>query len=350
MTDPRLDEVDARLRAAGQRWRASEPPGLTLDPPSDRVLAGSDDRSGHRWRRWLIPVTAAAAVLAVALGVALFESVHRTTPKPAGALAELVVRNGDMVRATGQFLRSAHGIQLCTNISVIGPPEGTTIDSLPTIDCGRFHIVDLAGLEVRGDGVVLPGSHAAPRNDGVVTGRLNNDTITVESLAAAPSTAPPPGVTPCPVPAGGWQPVNGMSGIQNVDPAHAYVSAHPDQFGAFWISRPRGGPNYPNAEGTSGPLEIMTVGTVNAPDQVRSELSSLFQGPLCVYRVTNSYTDLSAALATAKADLGNQLLTTTRDETNNTELLEPRYLTPATAPALASLGSRVTVRPFIVPA
>src|SRR6266542_5114934 len=102
MTDPRLDEVDARLRAAGQRWRASEPPGLTVDL-SDRVLAGS----GHRWRRWLIPATAAAAVLAVALGVALFESVHRTTRKPAGALAGLVVGNGDMVRATGQVFRSA---------------------------------------------------------------------------------------------------------------------------------------------------------------------------------------------------------------------------------------------------
>jgi hypothetical protein len=332
MTDPQLDEVDARLKAARQRWRASKPAGLTEDIES-------------------VPASAAAAVQAVGLGVVIVGSAHRTMRNsPAGGLATLVVGNGDMVRAIGQVFRSEHGIQLCTNIS-FALTGGEQIPSLPKIDCGRFHIVDLAGVEVGDGGVVITGTNASPRNGEIqVIGRLNDDTITVESLAGAPPIALPSGVTPCPAPAGGWQPVNGMSGIRNTDPAHAYVSAHADQFGAFWISRPRGGPDYPNAEGTRGPLEIMTVGTVNDPDQIRGELTALFQGPLCIYRVSNSYTDMSAALATARAALGTQLLTNTRDEINNTELLKPRYLTPATASALTGLGNRVTVQPFIVPA
>jgi hypothetical protein len=141
-----------------------------------------------------------------------------------------------------------------------------------------------------------------------------------------------------------------LSGIGDTDSAHTYVSDHPAQFGAFWVSRPRGGPNYPNAEGGRGPLEVMTVGTVNDPGQIRSELAAFFHGPLCVYAVTNSYAEMSAALATARAALGNQLLDDTRDEINNTELLKPRYLTLATAATLANLGDRVTVKPLIVPA
>jgi hypothetical protein len=140
-----------------------------------------------------------------------------------------------------------------------------------------------------------------------------------------------------------------MSEIQNTDAAHTYVSAHPDRFGALWVSNPRGGPDYPNAEGTRSPLEVLTIGTVDDPGRVRSELTAVFHGPLCVYRVANSYTTLSAALTTAKAALGNDLLDSRSDEINNTELLMPRYLTSTTASALASLGNRVTVQPFIIP-
>jgi hypothetical protein len=196
MTDPLSDEIDARLKAAGREWRASEPAALSVDVESSRVMLQGDVVATQRWRRSLIPASAALAVLAVAFAAVMIASTHRgARHPPTGGLAALVVTNGEMVRATGQVFRSEHGIQLCVNVfaTAAGSLGGPDSSTLPELDCRNDHLADLAGLEVRGDGVVITGTNTSPLSGDIqVTGRLDDDTITVKSLAAVRTALPPP--------------------------------------------------------------------------------------------------------------------------------------------------------------
>ncbi len=101
MTNPQLDEVDARLKAAGQRWRASEPPGLAVDSTSYRRVArdrGLDENGPavaavkpHRMRRRLVLGAAVAtAAVAVVVIVGVLGINHLGTPA-----AWAVTKNAD---------------------------------------------------------------------------------------------------------------------------------------------------------------------------------------------------------------------------------------------------------------
>lgn len=69
-------DIEDRLHEAGQRWRESQ--GPALKPPN---LADSTEKVYPRWRHGLIPLAAAAAAAAIAIG---FVSLHgQNTASPA---------------------------------------------------------------------------------------------------------------------------------------------------------------------------------------------------------------------------------------------------------------------------
>jgi hypothetical protein len=155
MTKPQLDEVDTRLKAAGQRWRASEPPGLGVDSTPyrhvarDRVLADNGAAVAavkpHRMRRRLVLGAAVATAAGAAIAIVGIPGVnHHGTPA-----AWAVTKNADGT--------------VTVKISDYRDPEGLQAK------------LRQAGL--RADVVTLPPS-CVPRTRGSVFVAVEGDTFT----------------------------------------------------------------------------------------------------------------------------------------------------------------------------
>jgi hypothetical protein len=279
-----------------------------------------------------------------------------TRPTGSGALRDLVVRDGDRVRANGQIFRSADGVQLCTHIATVVAGDAvadSTASTAPwTLDCGRFHVINLDGVKVTGQSASVPSSTSGVRlgTAVVVTGRLHGDSITVATLTEQPNESPVSfPSTPCPTPAGGWPTYGRQAGVRNVDPIAGYIRSHRSQFGAFWLSNPSDGRLYPNAEGTRSALEVATIGTTQPIQQAHHQLARLFAGPLCVYTVAHTFHELDTAAAHAKAALGTNLVQATVNEATNHVDVEAKQLTDLAAAKLAPVASLIDLQLHITP-
>ena len=229
---------DDPLAAAGDPGRATQPPPRESDV----------SRPVTRKRRgWLVPVGAAAAAIlaAGALGFATHrappEPVPVPVPVPAGR-AELVVRDGDLVEASG----SVEDVELCA-------PAPVGSDTCPF------------GIWVLG---------VWPTDGATLRGRWHRGWLSdIQRMPYAPTSAGEmgpgpylPDTPPCPAPAGGWR--DGEDWAD--DQVREYLHAHADQFAEPFATH-------------VGNARILVVEVVSGDlDQARAALTSIYADNLCV--------------------------------------------------------------------
>jgi hypothetical protein len=236
------DPIDDLLTAAGERWRAAQPP-----PPEPDV---------SRWvtpkrRNWLVPVGAAAATV-LAAGALVFAT-HRTPapPPPVPAIvpagpAGLIVRDGDLVEVSGRV----EDAQICAPAPVAG-------DSCPY-------------------GIRVPG--VGPSDGVTLRGRWHPDGLSdIQQMPYSPSSAGAgsvdrdlPATPPCEAPAGGWKVDTDWGTPAVEDPLRNYLHAHADQFAEPFATH-------------SGDARILVVEVVNGDvAQARTALDAVYTANLCV--------------------------------------------------------------------
>ena len=253
--------------------------------------------------RWVVPVAAGAAALAVVAGVvgvaaargsAGARSAAASRPLPsgtAGALAppEAVVHDGDRVRGQGLVLAlPGRPVRLCSAAS----PQ---ID-LPT----RTPAYCPIGLTL----VVADLDRLADRQErdsavwGVaeVTGVYRDRTVTVTAQDAPPALDAglkpvAPGLpADCRAPAGGW-PRREVQALPGIDRANQYVGAHPDVLGSLSIAYP-----YPTRSGAIG-AQVLLIGTTGDVAEATRQVRRWYAGSLCVRTVPHSRAQMLAARA-----------------------------------------------------
>lgn len=209
-------------------------------------------RSGTQNRRdWLV------AVLVLAAGVLLFVT-DRATPEPGPApeivaavpavvvppgRAELIVRDGDLVEASGPV----EDAQLCSPAPV------------PAINILCPHRIRVPGVK--------------PTTGATLRGRWHPTGLSdIQRMPYAPTSAGVlgefdlPDTPPCPAPAGGWR-----DGEDRADGrVDEYLNAHPDQFAAPFATH-------------VGNARILVVEVVSGDaNQARAALTAIYTDNLCV--------------------------------------------------------------------
>jgi hypothetical protein len=343
--DPDPD-LDGRLRAWGERERDAYG---TAAVPIER-LARPTRRTG-----WAVGGTVAVvAAVGVAVGIASLGHSSRsvgksagtpsasTSPSPFGRYADLILRNGDSVHATG-FVVALPGrsVRFCAPSPVALDGGGSTA-TMTKQECG-FSVpakgIDLATLAMR------------QQRDGVVTGTAtldgvwHNGTLIVSTTTAPPSSnglAPMPS-TPCAAPAGGWP--QGPSN-QNLDlaPAARYGRAHPGAIIQFALLRP------------SASQVIAYILTAADPGPVRTALTARFHGRLCVVKSRYTLDQIHAAVRivhAAQAVPANQIYVTGRGLSASAQVQIQVGLTRIT-PAIARMAAAtpaglIQFNAFLVP-
>ncbi|MEV4282968.1 hypothetical protein [Actinoplanes xinjiangensis] len=244
------DPIDDLLTAAGERWRAAQPP--PPEPDMSRWVT-------PRRRNWLIPVGAAAATV-LAAGALVFAT-HREPPEPtpgpavvAADPAALIVRDGDLVEASGRV----EDAQMCAPAPVAGdscpysigvpavaPTDGVTLH-------GRWHPGELS--EIR----QMPYSPSSAGSGG-----------SVYDLPLTP---------PCVAPPGGW-PADDEWGTPEVeDPLRDYLRAHADRFAEPFATH-------------SGDARILVVRVVRGDvAEARAALTAVYTANICVVAAPGSRT------------------------------------------------------------
>jgi hypothetical protein len=285
-------DVDDRLRADGDQWRAAQAP--PPEPDVERLLAAGPGPA----RRWL-PFAAAAAVLALVAGAVTIASLggssdnDRVSPATHGTTS--LVHAGDLAAGQGLVLAlPGRPVQLCppgdvVQISIYPPPVprpcevGVTVVGL---DLDR-----LAHREER-DGAVW--GHAEV--EGVY--RAGTLTITRQEVPADPprDDATAPDAVPCPEPPGGWPrqpPEPTLEPLRNR--LRQVIHQHPTLFNDLQIRYPYGWhlQDTSNRKGT----EVYVVGTVGDVAEGRRILAAAEfpAAHLCVTQVTWSMADMKAA-------------------------------------------------------
>jgi hypothetical protein len=250
MTD---DRIDARLREAGERWRAAQPP--LADPDPTRL-------TWKRPTRRLAPVAVAAGLVAVLAGAAIVAStLSRETGPPGGPTTSpdrptdpaspLLVHDGDTVEAVGSVITPPTGpARLCVGVS---HPVNA-----PVTKCA--HGVDLRGAVTEGY-AKLRGTW----NRGVLTVTEKLQPTKDDVLHNGSSWAMPD--LPCSPPPGGWRPTPGTTSTLD----KGYLEQHGDRFGVAWTFAP---PNHPM---------VMVVEVVSGDlESAHQELAQIYAGNLCV--------------------------------------------------------------------
>ncbi|PWK40077.1 hypothetical protein [Actinoplanes xinjiangensis] len=245
------DPIDDLLTAAGERWRAAQPP--PPEPDTSRWVT-------PKRRNWLVPVGAAAATI-LAAGALVFAT-HRAPPEPtpgpaivaADPAATLIVRDGDLVEASGRV----EDAQMCAPAPVAG-------DSCPY-------------------GIDVPG--VAPTDGATLHGRWHPGELSeIRQMPYSPSSAGSGGsvydlplTPPCAAPPGGW-PADEEWGTPEVeDPLRDYLRAHADRFAEPFATH-------------SGDARILVVRVVDGDvAEARAALAAVYTANLCVVAAPGSRT------------------------------------------------------------
>jgi hypothetical protein len=285
---------------------------------------------------------------ALTAAVVLVHPFGSPASRPAG-LRSLAVHDGDRVRAFGQLVQSSNGPLLCTHVGVADTGAATSSSQPATRACGPFEIARLTGS----------GLPSQDDSDVAVTGVYAHGTITVDSVGK-PTEAeqvvggfdPTRQRTPCAAPAGGWKSADGTADYPDANALTAYVDAHHAVVGGMWMSTPEPQHKLLDAEGGTAALQVVTVGVAGGSaqvDQVRSQVSGLYHGPLCISAVPYAYRAQDDAGVQATAILGGAVIQTGHNEQAGREYVEATLLTDDQASRLAALGDVIEVFPHIVP-
>lgn len=280
-----MTDVDRLLTEDGARWRAVQP--LAREPDPDLL----DRPRPSRWQ----PVAAAAAVAAVAASAVTAAAVRSPAPTPVTVATAPspgpVVRDGD--RVTGQVLVSAmpgRPVRACGQLPTEGGGRSATGKALPGKPVYCANGLTLVGVDLdRLANRETLGGTVIGRGD--LTGTYRAGTVTVTSQrtpASAPGKTPrpaeplPPG---CPAPAGGW-PARGTLTDAQMARVQAYVNKFDHVFGAMWVGSPRAPQWEP---------QVIAVSTVISVTGATEAIRRVYDGPLCVVKVTHRREEMVSA-------------------------------------------------------
>jgi len=253
--------------------------------------------------RWVVPLAAGAAALAVVAGVvgvaaargsAGARSAAASRPLPSGTAGVLappdaVVHDGDRVRGQGLVVAlPGRPVRLCTGATPqVAWPTRTPAYCAIGLTLVGADLDRLADRQER-DGAVWGLAE--------VTGVYRDRTVTVTAQDAPP--AADPGLKPfapglpadCKAPAGGW-PRREVQALPGIDRANQYVGAHPDVLGSLSIAYP-----YPTRSGAIG-AQVLLIGTTGDVAEATRQVRRWYAGSLCVRTVPHSRAQMLAARA-----------------------------------------------------
>jgi hypothetical protein len=324
--DPAGGERAGGERAGGERVGAA-------DGPQPAGAAGRRTWSA-RWQ----PLAAAGAVVLLAGGAVAVAAMlgggtvpgggpvsaggpgrpgEAAAPQPRTSLAQLLVRDGDTVAASGDVhALPGRPVRLCAPraVGAIGYAAGH--EPLPVYCDAGVTLVGadlhrLAGRAVRA---------------GIVTGRAwiqgtyRAGTITVTRQGAPRQTPTPvptfPDRPPCAAPSGGWIHTDDLPGL---DQLQSFLAAHPDRYGEIVITYPDGPPAGPTDSPGYVKTQVAMVSTTGDQAAAYRELRTVFTGNLCVTRAPRNRTAVDAA--------GRRLNPMIRSRSNQVSSWSPDYYT-----------------------
>jgi hypothetical protein len=278
------DDVERALAAAGEGWRAGQPPPPEVDTsrffrpvtPAARVWA---------------PIAAVAGVAAVLAVVVLPLAFGGGGGVPVGAEpspdpALTPPASAAPVEGFGTLLREADGTtKLCQDLMVqlSLPPAGAGCSSV-------FVLVTGAGDEWFTEEATSGQRWSQPVR---VEGGYGGGTLTVNRIEPFtpdyPAYVEPP--VPCEPPSAGWKAGRGVdtafdeAAVTNALTEH--VRANPTRYTDLWEAHPDGTPT------DASYRAVYVVGTTGDVDAARAELSAIYPGNLCVHPVQYSASKLN---------------------------------------------------------
>jgi hypothetical protein len=265
--------VEGSLLRAGERWRAGQVPA----PEPDRSRWVPRPAPARRW----VPAVAAAAATIVAAGTVsayLYDSRRGdvTDPVAVTEAAELVVREGDLVQATG-MVRIAPGrpARFCAPAPTsLMHREGT--EEAP----GCTHGIPVENVDA--DRLSQIAAYGTVRTGfATLTGVWRSGVLQVtrQSAPAAPPAADPGISDPaaCPTPAEGWE-----KGEPDEKTLFEYVEEeHPDRFRAPHVIYPGAG-SEPSADSGDRVMVIVVELVDGDLGREHRELTRRYTGNLCL--------------------------------------------------------------------
>lgn len=280
-----VDEMDDLLRRAGARWRADQeaPP----EPDLEHIVHGK--------RKSWIPALAAATVAVIAAGALAVLPNHNSTPTQVAQQPndELLVHDGDQVRATGRVI-IAPGQQplLCAPVPVPMPEAPA---KPPTPACEAQYAVTLKGFDASKLGN-LRAVQGVRVGYAQVTGTWSSRTIDVQAQTVPPAIPATPNIpadqVPCPVPTGGWS--TAPSDFDKVAITR-FLNVRRDQAAEPRILYPEGG--------RAGAPQVMAIGVAHGDlAAFRAAFEKVYDGNVCVYPVKLSAAELDR-ITTKASDL-----------------------------------------------
>jgi len=265
--------------------------------------------------RWILPVAAGAAALAVVAGVAVVAvrgsagapagSAAALAPRPAASGAEAplsppdaIVHDGDRVRGQGQVVAlPGRPVRLCSGL---GTQVARLVYPMPVpAYCAIGLTLVGADLDRLADRQERDG---AVWGLAEVTGVYRDRTVTVTGQRLRSTAGPdrkPDGLAlpaDCPAPAGGW-PRREVQALPGIDQANRYVATHPEVLGSLSIGYPE-----PTRSGAIG-TQVLLIGTTGDVTEATRAVRRWYAGSLCVRSVPHSRAQMLAARAVLTAVL-----------------------------------------------
>lgn len=341
------EDIDQMLTDAGERWQAAQPP----PPEPDRTRWATERESGWRSRagRFLtVGVVAAAVAATIAGSMALWPRAASgpeqvpgaTTAAPTGTPdpAALVVRDGDVVEATGEIeIDEGKPVRFCPPAAMIAP--------MPPPPCP--HALTATGVDL--DRLANRKVSVEGRLSGWarLRGVYRAGTLAVtDQWAEMPANPGPRPLTPpsCQPPPGGWR----TKDTGNSDRLAQFVDKQRDRFSGLDVTYPAD---------TPGSVMVLVVGVVGEdPAAAQKALARLYDGNLCVVAARNTLAQLDRARWAAAEVMGDRQTTIHSVTTGDDDAADARVavgmvrLDPTTYDKLRKIGlDRLSLNPWLRP-